>query len=79
MSAITANSPPDSWGPVSFDPNDREIPIRILIEREAADSQIFVARLVREYRESGQRAELARLRDRRNDVPWYLVRPGARD
>lgn len=59
--------------------NEREIPVRVLIEREAADTRIFVARLVREYRESGRRAELARLLDRRNDVPWYLVKPEVRD
>ena len=79
MSAISVNSSRDSRGAVSFDPSGSELPVRVLIEREAADTRIFVARLAREYQESGRRAELRRLLDRRNDVPWYLVKPEVRD
>lgn len=72
--------PPTTWKtPASAPENEREVPVRVLIEREAADTRIFVAQLVREYQESGRRAELARLLDRRNDVPWYLVKPERRD
>ncbi len=68
QSPRTPHETAGGWGAVSFDPNDREIPVRVLIEREAADTRILVARLVREYQESGRRAELALLLDRRNDV-----------
>ena len=78
VSTISTKSSRDSRGSASYDPNAREIPVRVLIDREAADTRIFVARLVRDHQESGRRAELARLLDRRNDVPWYLVRPEVR-
>lgn len=79
VSAVTMRSSRDSRGSASYDPNAREIPVRVVIDREAADTQIFVARLVRDHQESGRRAELGRLPDRRNDVPWYQVKPGVRD
>lgn len=64
------------WASGSSTPKaDRDLPVRILIAREAADTRIFVARLRREYRERGGRLELERLLRGRKDLPWYL-QPG---
>lgn len=63
------------WGSVSFARGaGRHLPVRILIAREAADTRIFVARLRREYRESGGRLALERLVRGRKDLPRYLRR-----
>lgn len=59
------------WGS-SASKAERDLPVRILIAREAADTRIFVARLRREYRESGGRLALERLLRGRKDLPWYL-------
>ena len=61
------------WGSVSSTPGtERDLPVRIMLAREAADTRIFVARLRREYRESGGRLALERLLRGRKDLPWYL-------
>jgi len=61
------------WG-ASASKAERDLPVRILIAREAADTRIFVARLRRKYRESGGRLALERLLRGRKDLPWYLRR-----
>ena len=59
------------WGSVTAGA-ERHLPVRILIAREAADTRIFVARLWREYRESGGRLAIDRLLRGRKDLPRYL-------
>ncbi len=66
------------WG-ASASTAERDLPVRILIAREAADTRIFVARLRREYRESGGRLALERLLRGRKDLPWYLRRRNGAD
>lgn len=66
------------WG-ASASKAVRDLPVRILIAREAADTRIFVARLRREYRESGGRSALERLLRGRKDLPWYLRRRNGAD
>lgn len=63
------------WGAVTAGA-ERDLPARILIAREAADTRIFVARLRREYRESGGRLALERLSRGRKNLPRYRQRGG---
>ena len=77
---LMMNNGTSHWGPSEAGGDrDAELPLRMTIEAELAESRLFVDQVYRERENSGSRRAVDRIAEPLGDLPWFLVNARSAD